>query len=213
MASIIQTRSARQGRVCQEKPFQCQHCDKSYWQREGLSRHVRTNHVDKNSFTCSKCDKMFKRKDSFHAHKKVCRNKNVTEETRQVFSCSKCDKTFAKRGNLETHERTHTYEIPSSETEQPFTCSECDSLFTTDADLKRHERIHKLDRRLVAPSITFSSIKLISFFTGPRVNRTLSWPTFGSPKNTTPTPTKRLRPGSCLPLPQKLTKFSLTLNR
>ena len=79
--------------------FSWDHCDKTFNQRAGLSRHVRLNHANGKSYKCSTCDKGFTRKDYLNRHMKI-------HEGPQYY-CKICGKSFYRKDKYQQHERTH----------------------------------------------------------------------------------------------------------
>ena len=79
--------------------FSLDHCDKTFNQRAGLSRHVRLNHANGKSYKCSTCDKGFTRKDYLNRHMKI-------HEGPQYY-CKICGKSFYRKDKYQQHERTH----------------------------------------------------------------------------------------------------------
>ena len=74
-----------------EKKYQCEKCDKFFFDKSTLNRHIRSH-----CFKCGLCDKMFNSKGSMEEHAMV--HQKMDEGTR---TCKKQNKTVSWSENLE----------------------------------------------------------------------------------------------------------------
>lgn len=139
-----------------EKPFNCDSCERKFRTAALLSRHVdavhkkikncvcelcgrgfnekrvlenhRRIHTGERPFVCETCGKSFSDPSSLYTHKKI-HNKNYT------LSCNICNKFFPCKPHLERHLRYH-------KGEKPFPCDVCHKKFRDKQDVRRHRIIH-----------------------------------------------------------------------
>jgi len=121
--------SGKSNLTMKRKAFQCDLCDKVFFQKGHLKSH-KTIHT----YKCDECSKFFSRSQHLKVHKQICINatsKNIP------FKCDYCPKVFSISGNLKIHIRMHTGE-------KPFKCDQCNKSFSQCDDLKGHKKIcHK----------------------------------------------------------------------
>ena len=86
-----------------ERPFQCETCQKSFARRDNLTRHLRS-HTDERPFQCETCQQTFARRDNLTQHLR-------SHTGERPFQCETCQKSFAKRDNLTRHLCSHTGEV------------------------------------------------------------------------------------------------------
>ena len=72
----------------EEKPFQCEHCHKSFSNKRNLKRHLTTQTGEK--FDCAECGKIFTLKGNLKHHVKNVHTKPLKHD------CSICCKTVRK---------------------------------------------------------------------------------------------------------------------
>ena len=51
-----------------EKPFACNHCNKSFSQKNNLTRHIKAVHLEEKNFKCEHCGKCFGQKVTLYRH-------------------------------------------------------------------------------------------------------------------------------------------------
>ncbi|XP_063290569.1 zinc finger protein 614-like isoform X2 [Pelobates fuscus] len=112
------------------KPFSCTECNRCFYLKTDLIRHMRT-HTGEKPFFCCICEKTFTRKSALIIHQR-------THTGDKPFLCSVCGKCFAQKSTLVLHQRIHTGE-------KPFACSVCGKLFAQSSNLLKHKKIHTLE--------------------------------------------------------------------
>ena len=110
------------------RPFKCDHCEKSFVTRFKLKCHLNSKHAEGGRrFKCSKCT--FKAYDS-----RTLKVHQLTHSNEKPYRCSECADAFTRLYYLRTHMRTHTGE-------KPFKCNDCLRSFSQSCSLTRHKRI------------------------------------------------------------------------
>ena len=110
------------------RPFKCDHCEKSFVTRFKLKCHLNSKHVEGGRrFKCSKCTYMAYDRRTLKVHQ-------LTHSSEKPYKCSECADAFTRLYYLRTHMRTHTGE-------KPFTCNDCLRSFSQGCSLTRHKRI------------------------------------------------------------------------
>ncbi|KAM7363980.1 uncharacterized protein ACRADG_000685 [Cochliomyia hominivorax] len=111
---------------CDEKPFACFECGKTFVQKEILKRHMQT-HTGIKPHQCPHCERAFAQRINLTQHI----NRTHLEEPRIKFhSCHLCPKRFNHASGLSRHLTTHSG--------ISFQCSECDRAFGDRSSIKRH---------------------------------------------------------------------------
>ncbi|KAK7105865.1 zinc finger protein 431-like [Littorina saxatilis] len=123
------TRASRASNSGVEKPYKCEHCDKSFNYRYSFKVHLQT-HTGEKSLQCTECDAAFRRPHRLYEHMK-----SQHRDTVKLIKCSYCPKHFTTQDSLHEHTRIHTME-------RPYTCVYCPSSFKTRFDLDRHMLVH-----------------------------------------------------------------------
>eukprot|EP00090_Calanus_glacialis_P022186 TRINITY_DN34235_c0_g1_i1.p1 TRINITY_DN34235_c0_g1~~TRINITY_DN34235_c0_g1_i1.p1 ORF type:complete len:519 (-),score=110.42 TRINITY_DN34235_c0_g1_i1:69-1580(-) len=121
-----------------EKPFTCEHCDKSFSRSESLSKHRALNHgvnykgeaITRKLYSCDYCGKLLTSKTKLVNHVKVI------HEGIKDFKCKFCDKSFGSKNNLDLHEgAVHTGKLP-------YQCYFCNKSFSRKNLLNDHQLTH-----------------------------------------------------------------------
>ena len=110
-----------------EKPFECNICQKTFNHQSELKNHERI-HNGKKAHTCQTCNKCFLKTIDLRRHER-------THTREKPFQCKFCQKTFSLEYGQKVHERIHTGE-------RPYNCQNCNKCFISTSDLKKHGRIH-----------------------------------------------------------------------
>ena len=84
-----------------EPSHQCEVCQKSFYIKAVLDRHMRT-HTGEKPYVCSICDKRFPRKDTLQRHQ-------ATHSDERKFKCTICPngRSFKTKSQLSTHMKFH----------------------------------------------------------------------------------------------------------
>lgn len=113
-----------------ERSWQCTKCDKSFFRKEILSRHLHTVHREGRDYKCNICGKEFQYKERLTRHLRIHIDRR--------FECSICDKRYVQNADLNVHMRTHTLE-------KPYSCDQCDEAFANKSRLTVHVNRKHLD--------------------------------------------------------------------
>lgn len=148
---------------CEEVTFTCNYCDKLYFDKEELRKHIEQHMKNDNKLKCDLCNIGFSRKTYLTEHycihtgekphacyycgKSFSLRCNLIRHSRihtgeKRFPCDQCDHRFILKKNLIEHLRTHTGE-------KPFKCKTCDRPFGRRSSLVRHVRTHTGEKKFV----------------------------------------------------------------
>ena len=83
----------------EEKPYECDVCEKIFSQSERLKMHKRT-HTGEKPYECDICQKKFSDHRNLKAHKR-------THTGEKPHKCVICNKVFLTSSNLKKHKRSH----------------------------------------------------------------------------------------------------------
>ena len=86
----------------EEKPYQCNHCDKAFIKNSDLMRYVMTPTKQK-SYQCNHCKNAYSNNFDLKKHMR-------THTGEKPLQCCNCDKTFSNSSDLLRHVSTHTGE-------------------------------------------------------------------------------------------------------
>ncbi|XP_068280711.1 zinc finger protein 316-like [Nyctibius grandis] len=112
---------------CEERPFVCGRCGRSFSWRESLVIHQRA-HAPELAHKCPDCGRGFSRRGNLRAHRRV-------HTGERPFACPHCDRAFCTQANLATHAKLHRRC-------RAFACSLCRRGFGSRGELLRHQRAH-----------------------------------------------------------------------
>ncbi|XP_017272509.1 putative GPI-anchored protein pfl2 [Kryptolebias marmoratus] len=111
------------------KPFICQICNKSFFNKRDVEIHQRI-HTGEKPFECHVCERRFTRKVELNVHLRW-------HNGEKRHWCSYCGKGFLDSNNLKRHKYIHTGE-------RPFSCPHCPKTFSQTGHMKKHvQNVHK----------------------------------------------------------------------
>ncbi|VVC29310.1 Zinc finger C2H2-type [Cinara cedri] len=152
----------------------CNYCERKFFDKYSLERHINANHTKKQQYSCTTCTYTTYLFDSLKRHKKVkhgdhteskyicsvCYHVSATKQDMTIHSyshdqtkpymCEECGSMFAIKSRLKTHKNT-------VHNERMHTCQVCDKSFQTMSLLKRHTIIHSRSKPFSCPFCNHSS--------------------------------------------------------
>ena len=121
---IVQTAIRHKKNAHMANDFSCEDCDVSFGRSESLSRHVKSVHDGKKTYSCPYCEKQLGRTILIFSE---------GSQTSKKFECEICGKECAKKCELKRH-------ILSVHNEHSSHCSQCDLKFGTKVAMIRHKK-------------------------------------------------------------------------
>jgi KRAB domain-containing zinc finger protein len=98
-----------------EKSYECNECDKAFFQKSYLIIHQRV-HTGEKPYECNVCEKAFSQKSYLIIHQR-------THTGERPYKCDKCSRAFREKSKLTVHKRTHIgdkpYDCPEYERNPP----------------------------------------------------------------------------------------------
>ncbi|XP_038061981.1 zinc finger protein 420-like [Patiria miniata] len=121
-----------------ERPFQCEYCQKCYKQKSTLTTHIQKHFVG--DFACQYCPLKFRTVQAHARHESTHTGvKPVFKRVEKPFPCRYCDRVFPRNVKRKVHERVHTGELP-------FQCELCEKAYSSKKGLESHMRTHSDER-------------------------------------------------------------------
>ena len=84
----------------EERPFECDMCNKKFSTKTGLASHMLT-HNGKKPYECNVCGKAFVGSSSLVERMRI-------HSGEKPYQCDFCDKAFSQRSTITEHKRIHT---------------------------------------------------------------------------------------------------------
>ena len=117
---------AQNGAVTKGYKYECQQCDKAYYDSFTLRRHIKSAHEGV-KYACNQCEQQFTQQNSLTTH-----IKSVHEGVK--YACNQCDYRATQQSNLTTH-------IKSKHEGINYACDKCDYQAATLCYLTRHKQV------------------------------------------------------------------------
>ena len=116
-----------------EKPYKCNHCDKTFSYQSHWKRHEDT-HTDKHDHKCPVCLNSYSRAVELNRHITV---KHANQNRK--FICTECGSSYLHENSLRRHQQTHVARIYLE-------CPLCNKKLCSRSSLTRHHKIvHNMD--------------------------------------------------------------------
>ncbi|XP_069086476.1 uncharacterized protein [Pleurodeles waltl] len=116
-----------QNTLRKQTPYTCTQCDKSYYLKTQLIRHMRI-HSGVTGYACTVCEKSFFSNTQLLKHYR-------THTGERPHICTLCNKSFSRKDILDGHLRIHSGD-------KPYKCTDCDRSFPWKSNLNHHRRKH-----------------------------------------------------------------------
>ncbi|XP_067014168.2 PR domain zinc finger protein 5 [Anabrus simplex] len=153
--SDLRKRNSQNTRV---KSYVCNVCNKSFFRKAFLSRHLE-GHEEDQLFFCDTCGKQFKSKEALKRHIYARHTDEVLDSTIsnntpiEIHACNVCMKTFYRSYHLKRHMLVHS-------DKRPYSCEICEKRFKDRHQIKAHYNIHIEQRtNLLKPSVSIEFLK------------------------------------------------------
>lgn len=109
--------------------YECKFCPKSYLMASGLSRHVRSYHLQEKTLPCEVCGLMFFSKGDRSDHM-------VKHNAPRIYGCHICPKSYARKKTLTEHLKIH-------DPHKRHKCTICRRKFTQKCTMMAHMKVHE----------------------------------------------------------------------
>ena len=120
-----------------ERPYRCEMCGKSFYQRSSLKSHL-SMHSDVKSHSCPECGKSYRLQGMLRIHTQVAHGDHDSFR----HECHLCGRRFFVPAMLKDHLLQHSGEAR-------FQCATCGRRFLRQNALLHHERRHTADATTV----------------------------------------------------------------
>ncbi|XP_028812863.1 zinc finger protein 408 isoform X2 [Denticeps clupeoides] len=114
--------------AARERRYECDQCDKRFFQMCHLKKHKFT-HSSLKPYLCTECGKNYSSQESFRAHL-------LMHQGQRPFKCQQCDKSYGLKRDLKEHQVLHTGQ-------KPFVCDVCGKAFARRPSLRIHREAHR----------------------------------------------------------------------
>jgi len=113
--------------MCKPKPFPCEQCDRSYFLKSTLNKHVNSVHKKLKPHSCNLCEKKF--------FTRGCRDKHINTHLKEtLYKCNICERSFGWEISLKLHmEKLH-----GKSKVKKFLCTRCPLVFLSNFELLGH---------------------------------------------------------------------------